>query len=220
MKTYAHAVLAVFLVVLGVKMYNLKVDRSIKSHISQSRESILESDTATVDLTKLKMVEYENVERRLAQMSETGEEDFAIKMGQLDQLAIELEQAIMETGDNFEMIAHLKSKIANIKEANSLGLSNIEEWDMELVYFLVIEERMTLEEINALNNPTDLNMNEKEWDVIVSQSHSSKFKKKIFEYKDIELDALEKHLQGLSTGDDQEELIEEIWGDAPDGEEL
>ncbi|MBK23183.1 MAG: hypothetical protein CME70_04180 [Halobacteriovorax sp.] len=213
MKTYAHAALAVFFVVLGVKMYGLKVQKTMQSNITESREPILETTSAQVDLSKLQMVDEMNIERKLATLNETGEETLATRLSQLDQLALELEQAFLETGDNFEMIAHLKSKIASIKNDASLGLSNIEEWEMELVYFLIIEEQMTLEEINALSSPGDLNMSEHEWDVILTQSQSSNFKRKIMEYKDLEQSAINKHINGLTNESDQEELIEEIWGE-------
>lgn len=213
MKTYAHAALAVFLVVLGVKLYGLKVDQKIESQISQSRESVLETDNADSELRALANVEVESVESTLNQLADTGEENFATKMSQLDQLAVELEQAIMATGDNFEMIDHLKNKIAEIKEAGSLNLTNVEEWDKEIVYYLIIEERMTLEEINALTSPNDLNMSDQEWSQMVTQSHSGSFRKKILEYKDVAPDFIDDHIDSLNSGIDQEELIEEIWGE-------
>ncbi len=213
MKTYAHAALAVFFVVLGVKIYGMKVNKAMSSNITESREPVLETKTAQVDLSKLQMVEESNVERKLAALNETGEESLATKLSELDQLALELEQAFLDTGDNFEMIAYLKSKIASIKRDASLGLSNVEEWEMEFVYFLIIEERMTLEEINSLSSPGDLNMSDNEWDVILTESQSSKFKRKILEFKDVDQSAISKHLNGLTNESDQEELIEEIWGE-------
>lgn len=213
MKTYAHAALAVFFVVLGVKIYGMKVNKAMSSNITESREPVLETKTAQVDLSKLQMVEESNVERKLAALNETGEESLATKLSELDQLALELEQAFLDTGDNFEMIAYLKSKIASIKRDASLGLSNVEEWEMEFVYFLIIEERMTLEEINSLSSPGDLNMSDNEWDVILTESQSSKFKRKILEFKDVDQSAISKHLNGLTNESDQKELIEEIWGE-------
>jgi len=213
MKTYAHAALAVFFVVLGVKMYGLKVEKTMRSNITESREPVLETKSAQVDLTKLQMIDEENIERKLAALNETGEESLSTRLSNLDQLALELEQAFLDTGDNFEMIAYLKSKIASIKKDASLGLSNVEEWEMELVYFLIIEERMTLEEINSLSSPGDLNMSDHEWDVILTQSQTSNFKRKIMEYKDLEQSVINKHINGLTDESDQEDLIEEIWGE-------
>lgn len=213
MKTYAHAALAVFVVVLGIKMYASKVDDSIQSQITQSRDSVLTSTKSVEELENLDMVESYSVQRTLAHLTETGEEDLATRLNQLDQLALELEQAYLDSGDNFEVISHLKERIINIKEAASMSISNVEEWDLEFVYYLIIEERMTLEEINALSSPTDLNLNKKEWDTLLTHSQTSGFKKKIFEYKNIDEDPLEKHLETLESGKNQEELIQEIWGD-------
>ena len=94
MKAYAQGTLAVFFVVLGVKMYGSKIDKNIDSNITQSRESILAAKIQSADLeelAELEMVETQNIQRRLAQLNETGEEDFATKLSQLDQLALELE---------------------------------------------------------------------------------------------------------------------------------
>lgn len=210
MKTYAHAALIVFLIVLGVKMYSLKVSKSLQSQITESRESPLDSgDVATV-LTKLEEIDEKNVERTLANLNETEEEDISIRLNQLDQLALELEQAYLESGDNFEMITHLKSKIKGLKEKESLEVKNVEEWEIELVYFLIIEEQMTLEEINMMSSPSDLNLNEKEWSSLIAQSQSPTFKKKIMDYKNVEII---NPLDTLTTGIGQEELIEEIWGE-------
>lgn len=213
MKTYAQTALAIFLVVLGVKLYSLKVDERLDAQITQSREPVFESEQVDQELETLAKIESENVERRLAQLAETGEEeDFASKLSQLDQLSVELEQAIMATGDNFETIDFLKNKIAELKDAGSMTLNNIEEWDKEIIYYLIIEEQMTLEEINALTSPGDLNMSNDDWETMVTQSHTPGFRKKILEYKDVESDFINDNLEALTTGNNQEELIEEIWG--------
>jgi ethanolamine utilization protein EutP (predicted NTPase) len=213
-KTYAHAALIVFLIVLGVKMYSLSVRNSLQSQITQSREPIIENSDVVAVLSKLGEVEGAeemSIERTFASLNETGEEDITIKLNQLDQLALELEQAYLESGDNFEMITHLKREISIIKEKESLELRNVEEWGIEMVYFLIIEERMTLEEINMMNDPSDLNMNDREWDTLITQSQSPTFKRKIMEYKNVEL---KNPLDSLTTGIGQEELIEEIWGES------
>ncbi len=210
MKTYAHAALAVFLIVLGVKTYSLKVSRSLQSQITQSTVSPLESVEVAEVLSKLEDVGEINVERNLANLSETEEEDISIKLNQLDQLALELEHAYLESGDNFEVISHLKRKILSLKEKEEIDSRNVEEWEIELVYFLIIEEQMTLEEINLMSSPRDLNLNENEWRTLITQSQSPTFKKRIMEYKDIEIN---NPLDTLTTGIEQEELIEEIWGE-------
>ena len=69
---------------------------------------------------------------------------------------------------------------------------------------------MTLEEINMMNSPSDLNLNEKEWSSLIAQSQSPTFKKKIMDYKNVEII---NPLDTLTTGIGQEELIEEIWGE-------
>ncbi|MFT6070027.1 MAG: hypothetical protein ACJAT2_002460 [Bacteriovoracaceae bacterium] len=210
MKTYAHAALIVFLIVLGVKTYSLKVSRSLQSQITQSAPPLLESDQVAEVLSKLEDIEDRNVERNLANLNETEEENISIKLNQLDQLALELEHAYLESGNNFEVISQLKRKILSIKEKESIESRNVEEWEIELVYFLIIEEQMTLEEINLMNSPSDLNLNEKEWQTLITQSQSPTFKKKIMEYKNVEII---NPLDTLTTGIEQEELIEEIWGE-------
>jgi hypothetical protein len=209
-KTYAHAALIVFLIVLGVKTYSLKVSRSLQSQITQSAPPLLESDQVAEVLSKLEDIEDRNVERNLANLNETEEENISIKLNQLDQLALELEHAYLESGNNFEVISQLKRKILSIKEKESIESRNVEEWEIELVYFLIIEEQMTLEEINLMNSPSDLNLNEKEWQTLITQSQSPTFKKKIMEYKNVEII---NPLDTLTTGIEQEELIEEIWGE-------
>lgn len=191
-------------------MYSLKVSKSLQSQITESRESPLDSSDVATVLTKLEEIDEKNVERTLANLNETEEEDISIRLNQLDQLALELEQAYLESGDNFEMITHLKSKIKGLKEKESLEVKNVEEWEIELVYFLIIEEQMTLEEINMMSSPSDLNLNEKEWSSLIAQSQSPTFKKKIMEYKNVEII---NPLDTLTTGIGQEELIEEIWGE-------
>ena len=191
-------------------MYSLKVSKSLQSQITESRESPLDSSDVATVLTKLEEIDEKNVERTLANLNETEEEDISIRLNQLDQLALELEQAYLESGDNFEMITHLKSKIKGLKEKESLEVKNVEEWEIELVYFLIIEEQMTLEEINMMNSPSDLNLNEKEWSSLIAQSQSPTFKKKIMDYKNVEII---NPLDTLTTGVGQEELIEEIWGE-------
>lgn len=210
MKTYAHAALVVFLIVLGVKTYSLKVSHSLQSQITQSVEPPLESSKLSEVLSKLDDIDEKNIERTLANLNETEEEDIAIKLNQLDQLALELEQAYLESGDNFEVIGQIKRDILSLKEKEALELRNVEEWEIELVYFLIIEEKMTLEEINMMNSPRDLNLNEVEWRTLITQSQSPTFKKKIMEYKDVELI---NPLDTLTTGIEQDELIEEIWGE-------
>ena len=191
-------------------MYSLKVSKSLQSQITESRESPLDSSDVATVLTKLEEIDEKNVERTLANLNETEEEDISIRLNQLDQLALELEQAYLESGDNFEMITHLKSKIKGLKEKESLEVKNVEEWEIELVYFLIIEEQMTLEEINMMNSPSDLNLNEKERSSLIAQSQSPTFKKKIMDYKNVEII---NPLDTLTTGIGQEELIEEIWGE-------
>jgi hypothetical protein len=209
-KTYAHAALIVFLIVLGVKTYSLKMSRSLQSQITKSAPPLLESDQVAEVLSKLEDIEDRNVERNLANLNETEEENISIKLNQLDQLALELEHAYLESGNNFEVISQLKRKILSIKEKESIESRNVEEWEIELVYFLIIEEQMTLEEINLMNSPSDLNLNEKEWQTLITQSQSPTFKKKIMEYKNVEII---NPLDTLTTGIEQEELIEEIWGE-------
>lgn len=210
MKTYAHAALVVFLIVFGVKTYSLKVSQNLRSKIIESSAPPMESADLSKVLSKLEDFEEKNVERTLANLNETEEEDISVKLNQLDQMALELEQAYLESGDNFEVITQLKREILSLKEKSSLEVSNVEEWDIELVYFLMIEEKMTIEEINMMKSPRDLNMNEREWRTVITQSLSPTFKKKIMEYKDIEV---KNPLDTLTTGIEQEELIEEIWGE-------
>jgi hypothetical protein len=209
-KTYAHAALVVFLIVFGVKTYSLKVSHNLQSQITQSVEPHLESSKLSEVLSKLDDFEEKNVERTLANLNETEEESISIKLNQLDQLALELEQAYLESGNNFEVIGQIKRDILSLKEKEALELRNVEEWEIELVYFLIIEEQMTLEEINMMNSPRDLNLNEVEWRTLITQSQSPTFKKKIMDYKDVELI---NPLDTLTTGIGQDELIEEIWGE-------
>lgn len=186
------------------------MSRSLQSQITQSAPPLLESDQVAEVLSKLEDIEDRNVERNLANLNETEEENISIKLNQLDQLALELEHAYLESGNNFEVISQLKRKILSIKEKESIESRNVEEWEIELVYFLIIEEQMTLEEINLMNSPSDLNLNEKEWQTLITQSQSPTFKKKIMEYKNVEII---NPLDTLTTGIEQEELIEEIWGE-------
>jgi len=216
-KTYAHAGLAIFFIILGVKLYAIKVDENIQSRITQSREPLLATATKREDifeeLNNLDSLESTSTERRLAQLNETGEEDLATELSKIDQLALELEQAYLESSDNFEIISHLKDKIIKIKEAASMSINNLEEWDIETIYYLIIEERMTLEDINQLNSPKDINLNENEWKTALTYSQSLDFKKRILEYKNIEQSFNDKRLEELGTQQEQMKLTQEVWAE-------
>ncbi|MCO4793853.1 MAG: hypothetical protein KC493_09080 [Bacteriovoracaceae bacterium] len=148
-------------------------EKSFLNNTEKSEESLKQLNEIE-EFAELKIAEQEKKEEL---------EDMRII---LDDLISLWEQKIFAPKYNISDLHSSQFKISSLKKELNIEGNALDGLKVELVFYLLIEERMSLDEIASLENPSlqkFLNMTNLEWEKLNDYIDSREFTKKIFTFK-------------------------------------
>jgi hypothetical protein len=103
----------------------------------------------------------------------------------LEEKKLELNSSFFLSEDNLNNIKYLQEEVSWSKTKLNVQITNIETWDLELIFYFIIEEQLTLDEIAKLSRAS-MGTSEEEWEKIVQSTKTKEFANRIREYKGLE----------------------------------
>ena len=94
-----------------------------------------------------------------------------------------LEQSFLDRASSITDIKHLQSEITDLKNKLRTEAMNTEKWDPRFVYYLMMQENYTYQEINAIKSLNENGLNADEISYINEQIKEAAFLEKITAFK-------------------------------------
>lgn len=211
MKPLSLFTFAIFLVLLGVNMYKNQSDKLDRLGMQQKKHRSLfemEPDQARALLDDLdvyvkkdkaikqakkfaedtkKIKDPAERKRVLASKPDTNKDPKQDVKDKLRDKYTRLEEAFMAREDNLLEVRFMQDEIRRLKEENEMEQGNIEIWSTEFIYLLMIQEKLGFEEIQSIQNPTDMGLSTDEWLSMKAKAETDDFKVQIMQFKGIEV---------------------------------
>jgi len=89
--------------------------------------------------------------RLLNQLNEIANKVEELKKGQYQKLEEELKSAFLSQDVNIRSIRILQNKILEAKKSAKVSPGNLEVWDAETTFYLLMVERLSIDDINSVN---------------------------------------------------------------------
>ena len=90
-----------------------------------------------------------------------------------------LEQSYMDRASSIKDIKHLQNKIVDIRNKAKTDALNTEKWDPKFIYYLMLQENYTYQEINNIKSLSDNGFNNEELNYINEQIKEASFEDRI-----------------------------------------
>jgi hypothetical protein len=97
-----------------------------------------------------------------------------------------LEQSYMDRNSSISDIKRLQNSIVELKNKMNLEISNTEKWDPKFVYYLMLQEKYTFSEIDAIKSLSENGINQDEMNYIRELIKEDNFMERITSFKNHE----------------------------------
>lgn len=101
----------------------------------------------------------------------------------LKEKTVLLEQSYMDRNSSMKDIKRLQDEIVEMKNKMKIELSNTERWDPKFVYYLMLQENYTYNEINMIKSLSENGLNPEEINYITELIKEDAFKERIISFK-------------------------------------
>ena len=129
-----------------------------------------------------------------------------IAMERLVSLQDKLRLGFMAESNNIEDLSTTQRNIIEAKELLKIEPQHIEKWDVEVVFYFLIEENFSLDEINQITL-SNLGIDGERWKNIVFEAKTLQFRQKILNFKNVTSISKDEQLKSAFIAGLEEQLI-------------
>ncbi len=101
----------------------------------------------------------------------------------LKQKILELERSYFAKNFSLKELKNLQNEIVEIKKKLGIEINNIEKWDPKFVYYLIINDNYSLNEINQMKNLAEHGLSQDEVEYIKEYTQTTEFKDRLDAFK-------------------------------------
>ena len=191
MRTLSIVAFASFLTLWGIYSFMNKEDLEIQKVSNQKKlmtkyenkkqTESLSMKTKRSDLDKIgNVINEKNVNIDIVTKNEIKSAKIVFEAAQnLKEKQGLLEQSYMDRASSIKDIKHLQNKIVDIRNKAKTDALNTEKWDPKFIYYLMLQENYTYQEINNIKSLSDNGFNSEELNYINEQIKEASFEDRI-----------------------------------------